>query len=349
LTSSSFVIRHSQLTAIRIDTDGRVDVTFNPDIRMNTAPVIFDDLTTLSDATRGRMLLVLERQELTVSELCAVLQLPQSTVSRHLKTLADANWVTSRRDGTSRYYTLALDGRDAHTRRLWSLLRERFAATAGADQDARRLKSVLSRRQTKSEEFFASSAGQWDRMRRDLFGVGSALAVLPGLFDSRWTIGDLGCGTGETSAALAPFAAHVIAVDRSGEMLQAARRRLRELPNAEVRRGELEALPVGDGELDAAVMVLVLHHVPDPAAALGEAGRTLKPGGRFVLCDMLPHDHEEYKQQMGHIWLGFGDEQLRRLLNAAGLTDVRIVALPVDPSAKGPALFVASAVKGIHQ
>src|SRR6185369_1562737 len=92
------------------------------------APAIFEDLTTLADATRGRMLLVLERQELTVSELCAVLQLPQSTVSRHLKTLADAQWVSSRRDGTSRYYTLALDDRDAHTRRLWSLLREQIGA-----------------------------------------------------------------------------------------------------------------------------------------------------------------------------------------------------------------------------
>ena len=79
----------------------------------------------------SRMLLILERHELTVTELCAVLQLPQSTVSRHLKTLADASWVTSRRDGTSRYYTLALDERDAHTRRLWSLLREQIATTAG--------------------------------------------------------------------------------------------------------------------------------------------------------------------------------------------------------------------------
>ena len=114
-----------------------------------TQAAIFDDLTALSDATRSRMLLILERHELTVTELCAVLQLPQSTVSRHLKTLADANWVTSRRDGTSRYYTLALDERDAHTRRLWSLLREQIATTAGADQDARRLKGVLSRRQTK--------------------------------------------------------------------------------------------------------------------------------------------------------------------------------------------------------
>jgi SAM-dependent methyltransferase len=310
-----------------------------------TQAAIFDDLTTLSDATRGRMLLILERHELTVTELCAVLQLPQSTVSRHLKTLADSAWVTSRRDGTSRYYTLALDERDAHTRRLWSLLREQIATTAGADQDARRLKSVLGRRQSKSEEFFASAAGQWDHLRRELFGGASALHALPALIDPGWTVGDLGCGTGETSAALAPFVARSVAVDRSGDMLQVARKRFRDVPNVDVRRGELEALPVADAELDAAVMILVLHHVPDPAAVLCEAARTLKLRGRFVLCDMLPHDREEYKQQMGHVWLGFGDDQLRRLLGGAGFDDIRIVPLPVDPEAKGPALFVASAVR----
>jgi SAM-dependent methyltransferase len=310
-----------------------------------TQTAIFDDLTALSDATRSRMLLILERHELTVSELCSVLQLPQSTVSRHLKTLADASWVSSRRDGTSRYYTVALDERDAHTRRLWSLLRDQIATTAGADQDARRLKGVLGRRQSKSEEFFASAAGQWDRLRRELFGGASALHALPALIDPRWTVGDLGCGTGETSAALAPFVARTIAVDRSDEMLQAARRRVRDMPNVDVRRGELETLPIADGELDAAVMILVLHHVPDPAAVLREAARTVKPGRRFVLCDMLPHDREEYKQQMGHVWLGFGDDQLRRLLGGAGFDDTRIIPLPVETEAKGPALFVASATR----
>jgi ArsR family transcriptional regulator len=140
----------------------------------------------------------------------------------------------------------------------------------------------------------------------------------------------------------------MIAVDRSGEMLQAARRRLRDLPNAaliDVRRGELESLPVVDGELDAAIMLLVLHHVPDPAAVLGEAARTIKAGGRLVLCDMLPHDREEYKKEMGHVWLGFADDQLRRLLTGAGFAHIRIVPLPVDPEARGPALFVASAIR----
>src|SRR5688572_17297746 len=96
---------------------------------------IFDDLTALADATRSRMLLLLEQHELTVGELCAVLQLPQSTVSRHLKTLADAEWVASRRDGTSRYYTLSLDERDDQSRRLWLLLRDEVRSTRGADQD----------------------------------------------------------------------------------------------------------------------------------------------------------------------------------------------------------------------
>jgi ubiquinone/menaquinone biosynthesis C-methylase UbiE len=306
---------------------------------------IFDDLATLADATRSRMLLLLERHELTVSELCTVLQLPQSTVSRHLKTLSDASWVVSRRDGTSRYYTLSLDDRGVSVRRLWALLREQVGDTAGADQDARRLKNVLARRQSKSQEFFETTAGQWDKLRADLFGPNSQFQALTGLLDDRWTLGDLGCGTGQVACALAPFVARVIAVDRSGEMLQAARRRARDLPSIEIKRGELEALPIPDGELDAATLLLVLHHLPDPAAALSEAHRVLKVGGRLVVADMLPHDREEYRQQMGHVWLGFSEEYVQRSLAAAGFGRVRIVPLPVTAAAKGPALFVATAIK----
>ncbi len=310
---------------------------------MNVA--IFDDLTALADSTRSRMLLLLERHELTVGELCGVLQLPQSTVSRHLKTLADASWVSSRRDGTSRYYTLALDDRGPATRRLWTLLREQVSATPGADQDARRLKTVLARRQTKSQQFFESAAGQWDKLREELFGHASYLQALPALLESSWTIGDLGCGTGEVAAAFAPFVARVIAVDRSGEMLQAARRRLRDARNVDVRRGDLESLPIDDASLDAATLLLVLHHLPTPAAALSEAFRVLRPGGRIAIADMLPHDHEEYRQQMGHVWLGFSEDHMQRLLAGAGFQDSRIVPLPTSTDAKGPALFVASATR----
>lgn len=312
---------------------------------MNAAP-IFEDLTTLGDATRSRMLLLMDRNELTVSELCSVLQLPQSTVSRHLKTLLDGGWISSRREATSRYYTLAPDERGPVAKRLWALLREQVGTTASADQDARRLKSVLGRRQSKSQEFFESAAGQWDKLRADLYGRGSHLQALPALLDSTWAVGDLGCGTGQVAAALAPFVNRVIAVDRSGEMLQTARKRLKEFVNVDVRRGELETLPIEDAELDAATLLLVLHHLADPSAALHEAARVLKPGGRLLISDMLPHDHEEYRRQMGHVWLGFGDDQLKGLLGSAGFVDVRIVHQQSNPDAKGPALFVAGARRG---
>ena len=178
-----------------------------------------------------------------------------------------------------------------------------------------------------------------------MFGRASYLQALPALLDAKWTVGDLGCGTGQVAAALAPFVKHVIAVDRSGEMLQTARRRLRDLTNVEVRRGELEALPIADGELDVATLILVLHHLADPAEALGEAARTLRPGGRLLICDMLPHDREEYRQQMGHVWLGFDEQHVKGLLADAGFVDIRIVPLEATTEAKGPALFAAGATR----
>jgi ubiquinone/menaquinone biosynthesis C-methylase UbiE len=172
------------------------------------------------------------------------------------------------------------------------------------------------------------------------------LQAIAGLLDHRWTIGDLGCGTGQLAAALAPFVARVVAVDRSAEMLAAARRRLRGWPSVELRRGDLEVLPVVDGELDAAIVMLVLHHVPDPAAVLRDAARSLRTGGRLLVLDMLPHDREEYRHQMGHVWLGFSEDQMQRLLGSAGFVDVRTVPLPVDAEVKGPALFAAAAARG---
>ncbi len=315
---------------------------------MITASPILESLTALADPTRCRMLLLMEAHELTVTELCAVLQLPQSTVSRHLKTLADAGLVSSRRDGTSRYYVLAVHQAPEAQTELWRLTRREMADRPGAAQDARRLERVLARRRETSAQFFAGVAGQWDRLRAEMFGDDFYLRALLALLDEEWVVGDLGCGTGEVSAALSPHVARVIGVDASEEMLAAARARFGAAGNVELRQGHLEALPIAPGVLDAAVMTLVLHHVPSPAEALKEAARALKPRGRLLIVDMAPHEHEEYRQQMGHVWLGFAEEQLRRLLAHAGFDRVKVHALPPATEAKGPALFVAGASKEVR-
>ena len=305
------------------------------------ALTLLDSFAALADPTRCRMLLLLDSQELTVTELCAVLQLPQSTVSRHLKTLADAGWVSSRKDGTSRYYALAAGRLEAGQPELWALTRAQLAGRAGAEQDGHRLAQVLARRSTASREFFAAAAGEWDRLRDELFGGQVFLRALVALLPSNWTVGDLGCGTGAFLPVLAPHVQHVIGIDASDEMLGAARHRTSALGNVELRRGTLEALPLADGSLDAAVMVLVLHHLPAPVPALVEARRVLKPGGRLLVVDMTSHDREEYRQRMGHVWLGFSADHVRRLFDQAGFTRVRTETLPPADEAKGPALFVA--------
>src|SRR5262249_39328664 len=134
------------------------------------APAVVDQLTVLSDAIRVRMLAVLEGRELTVSELCNVVQLPQSPVSRHSKPLADGDWVTSLREGTGRLYTLSLDDLDVAAKRLWEVVRDQASTSSTLAHDERGLKQVLIRRRTQSEAFFSSSAGQWDRLREELFG-----------------------------------------------------------------------------------------------------------------------------------------------------------------------------------
>jgi ubiquinone/menaquinone biosynthesis C-methylase UbiE/DNA-binding transcriptional ArsR family regulator len=313
---------------------------------MTTAALpLLDSFSALADATRCRMLWLLEQQELTVSELCSVLQLPQSTVSRHLKTLADASWVTSRRDGTSRYYALAADADGGARAQIWALTRSQFIGRPGIEQDSRRLSRVLAGRSRTSQQFFATVAHDWDHLRTDLFGAEFNVLALMALLPDDWVVGDLGCGTGLLLSLLAPSVQTVIGIDGSEEMLDAARARVGHLPNVEVRSGSLEALPIEDDALDAAVMMLVLHHLPSPAAALAEARRVLKPGGRLLVVDMAPHEHEEYRQQMGHVWLGFGEDHVRRLVEQSGLVLRRIAPLMPATDAKGPTLFAAMAVK----
>ena len=310
------------------------------------APAVVDQLTVLSDAIRVRVLGLLEGRELTVSEVCDVVQLPQSTVSRHLKTLADGEWVTSRRDGTSRLYTLPLEDLDPAAKRLWEVVRDQVAASATSAHDERRLKQVLARRRTQSEAFFSSSAGQWDRLREELFGPTAHMQALGGLLDPDLVVGDLGCGTGTVSQWLGQFCERIIAVDASKEMLEAARENLAGHPHVELRQGSLEKLPIRTGELDAALLMLVLHHLPEPKHVLTEAARTLKAGGRLLILDMLPHEREEYRQTMGHVWMGFNEKQMTQWLHSTGFKDVRWRVLPPETKAKGPSLFVATARRG---
>ena len=309
-------------------------------------PTILEHMSALADGLRGRMLLLLETYELTVSELSAVLQLPQSSTSRQLKTLADAGWVVSRPEGTRRLYKMPIGDEHAPTHRLWRLTRDQIGTTASASDDRRRLRSVLAARRDRSRSFFETDAAQWDRMRDELFGTRFFLFGLLGLLDSNQVIGDLGCGSGTLSEALAPFVRRVVAVDDSEAMLGEARERLHRFDNVELRRGALESLPLEDASLDAATLVLVLHHLPDPEDAVREVARTLQPGGRLLIVDMLPHDRQEYRQQMGHVWMGFSAEQIQQTLNRVGFTETRTLELPADPAAKGPSLFATTSIYG---
>jgi ArsR family transcriptional regulator len=307
---------------------------------MTATALVHDRLATLADPTRGRILLALDQRELTVGELCSVLELPQSTVSRHLKVLADEQWLATRQEGTSRFYSRNKD-LDPGADRLWSVVAEDLRTSAIYRRDLKRLSDVVAQRRSKSREFFAGAAGSWDELRAELFGNAVGGGALLGLLDPDWVVGDLGCGSGHLAGLLAPFVGRVIGVDASESMLVQARARLADVPGAELRVGELESIPIDSGELDAALLSLVLHHAPEPRRVLDEAIRVLKPGGRLLIVDLLPHDRVEYRERMGHVWLGFSEKQMREWLQQAGFSNVRVHALPSDPEAKAPGLFVA--------
>ena len=310
---------------------------------MITRTSVLDRLSALADPTRSRIMLLLDRHELTVGELCTVLQLPQSTVSRHLKILSDEGWLIARGEGTSRYYSMLLNQLDHGAKRLWEVVRDQMLASPGAAQDRSRVESVLGQRRSKMRMFFSNSAGMWDELRTEMIGARTDVLALLELIDENWVVGDLGCGTGHVAEALAPCVKRVIAVDESGPMLAAAEERMKPLGNVELRSGTIERLPIEDETLDAAVLFLVAHFISDPARAMQETRRVLKPGGRLLIVDLLAHERAEYVVQLGHVWQGFDGEQIKQWLAEAGFDRCRYRPLPADPEAKGPALFVASA------
>ncbi len=308
---------------------------------MKTATPVFGQLAALADPTRSRILLLLEQHALSVGEVCSVMQLPQSTVSRHLKVLVDEGWATARSEGASRVYRLA-QLRPA-ARQIWDPVKTEVGNTPAGQQDRQRLTAVLAARRDRSAAFFSAAAGDWERVRSELFGSAAEVLPLLALLEPDLVVADLGCGTGQISRTLAPFVRRVIGVDASDAMLEAARERVP--GNVDLRTGQLEHLPLTDDEADCALLLLVLHYVVDPPAVLAEAARVLKPGGRLLVVDMLPHDREELQETMGHLWLGFSNEQMNTWLQTAGFGATQLLPLPVDARARGPALFAARATK----
>jgi ubiquinone/menaquinone biosynthesis C-methylase UbiE len=308
---------------------------------MTTHAPILDQLNALADLTRGRLLLLLEAHEMTVGELCAALKLPQSTVSRHLKLLTDDGWTTSRGEGTSRFYSMARE-LDLPGRELWGVVRGQIADLTAARQDTRRAAAALAKRQSRMRSYFSDAAPGWDSVREDMIGGRTDLLALIELMDERWVVGDLGCGVGHATEALAPCVRQVVAIDESGPMLEEARRRLAPFSNVELREGHLEAVPIESATLDVALLFLVAHFIADPAQVLREVRRVLVPGGRVVIVDLVPHDRVEFVAELGHVWQGFTREQIEDWLATAGFRSPRYRTLPHDPAASGPPLFVAS-------
>ena len=302
-------------------------------------------MQSLSDPTRVRLLRLLEKSELSVAELCSTLQLPQSTVSRHLKMLADDGWATARREGASNWYRMPLPQFSSPQKKLWSVARGNCVLETTAEQDDARLEQVLESRRGKSQNFFSSSASKWDRLRGELFGLRIDAWGIAAGWDSGSIVGDLGCGTGMISQTLAPWVEQVIAVDASLAMLNAARKRLKDNDNVDLRRGELTDLPIDNRTLSVAIMVLVMPYLADPQKVFEEVYRTTKPRGRLIILDMLPHDREEYREELGHSWMGFSKEQMEQWLHAAGWTLDRWTMIPPDTDAKGTQTFVASALR----
>jgi ArsR family transcriptional regulator len=291
-------------------------------------------LKLLGDDVRLRLLRVLSFEALNVSELTAILGIAQSGVSRHLGLLREAGLVTEDRTGGYTWYRLtpSLQAPEGPRAALWEWLRREFGTTTAATRgDDARLQEV---RRVRKESFVEH-------------GIGARGQLVPGRSWAAWSralglllpaadVADLGCGEGYLSIEAARWARTVVAVDRSEAVLArgralAARRKVR---NITWQRGDLERLPLADASVDVALLSQALHHAADPALALAEARRVLRPGGRVLVLDLREHDEQWVRAKLGDRWLGFTDDALRTLIAQAGFehATVRVGArTPEDP------------------
>jgi ArsR family transcriptional regulator len=299
-------------------------------------------LATLGDVARVRTLRLLEREELGVGELARALQLPQSTVSRHLKPLFEQGWVSKRPEGTQSLYRMRAGDLAPGMRDLWRMSGEHLGARHVYGDDDARLAEVIAARRVDSRTFFGRIGGDWDELRRELFGAAFVPEALLGLLPADAVAVDFGCGTGEAAEWLAPVVGKVIAVDREQAMLAAARKRLKRFRNVDFRQGDLLSPPLKAGEAHLGVVMLVFHHADDPAAMLRAMAPCFRPGGALLVVDMVKHDRAAYQQSMGHRHLGFAEDELARFARGSGFSLRRFTRLRPDTHAKGPGLFAAS-------
>lgn len=279
----------------------------------------------LGDEARLRLLRLLDRESLNVTELTAVMGLAQSGVSRHLGLLKDANLVTEERSGNFTWYRLnpdvkADDGRHAA---LWPWLAATFELmTAATKADDSRLEEV---RRLRRENFDQHGGGQ-ERSQLVPGRSWAAWSRALGLLLPAVDVADLGCGEGYLTIEAAHWARRVYAIDRSTEVLgrakqMAQRRRVR---NITWKRGELEKVPLPDGAVDIAIVSQALHHATEPALALAEARRILRPGGRVLILDLRKHEETWVQANLGDQWLGFDPGHLESLLSEAGFANVTV-------------------------
>ena len=272
-------------------------------------------LRLLADPTRVRLLALLENEELTVAELAAVLHLAQPRVSTHLAKLKEAGLVRDRRAGVSAYYRANNEGDEAQHNLLASL--RASIDDALLREDSARLPGVLANR-AREEGWADTVAGDMERHYspgRTWETLARSLLQLLGTGD----VLDIASGDGVLAELLAPHSHRYVCVDTSARVVAAAAERLRRFANVEVREGDMHALPFADGSFDLVVLMHALTYAAKPAQAVAEAARVLKRGGRLLLSSLARHEHRAVVEAYGHVNLGFGDKDLRKFAEKAGL------------------------------
>jgi ubiquinone/menaquinone biosynthesis C-methylase UbiE len=290
---------------------------------------ILKSLRMLADTSRLRMLLLLEREELSVAELQEILSMGQSRISTQLAQLKQAGLVEDRKQGKNSLYCLK-------DRTLIELLHAAGKEVAEAAADAKALQLVLEKRRDKVRGYFDELAGRFGRNYvpgRSWKGLAETLLqLLPPM-----VIADLGAGEGTFSQLLAQRAKRVIAIDNSPKMVEFGARLASEngIENLEYRVGDLESPPIDDATVDLAFFSQSLHHALHPQRAVEAAFRILKPGGRIVLLDLKKHAFEQARELYADTWLGFSEVELRSFLEHAGFTNVQ--SWIVDHEKQAPA------------